>query len=206
MSDPLAPAPHASILGVGRFTAAYLLAAAVAAVVLRNGEFLFYILTMLALVAAVAAVHRRVSLSLGALWGLSLWGLLHMIGGLVPIPDQWPHSGQPVVYSLWLIPGHLKYDQVIHAYGFGITTWVCWQGLRKAARVQRPTFGLLVLAGAASLGFGALNEVIEFAATLLMPETNVGGYINTGWDLVSNLVGVVIAMVLIGLVQRPAAR
>ncbi|NQV25164.1 MAG: hypothetical protein HQ518_12440 [Rhodopirellula sp.] len=26
--------------------------------------------------------------------------------------------------------------------------------------------------------------------TLALPETNIGGYINTGWDLVPNLVGV----------------
>ena len=29
--------------------------------------------------------------------------------------------------------------------------------------------------------------------TLTLPKTNIGGYINTGWDLVSNLVGVVVA-------------
>ena len=51
----------------------------------------------------------------------------------------------------------------------------------------------MVLAGAASLGFGALNEIVEFTAVLLVPETNVGGYMNTGWDLVSNFVGIIIA-------------
>ena len=49
------------------------------------------------------------------------------------------------------------------------------------------------------MGFGALNEVIEFAATLTVPETNVGGYRNTGWDLVSNLVGTSIASIAIWL-------
>ena len=47
------------------------------------------------------------------------------------------------------------------------------------------------------MGFGGLNEVIEFFLTLTLPETNIGGYINTGWDLVSNLVGVIAACVLI---------
>ena len=49
----------------------------------------------------------------------------------------------------------------------------------------------------AGLGFGALNEVVEFAATLLVPETNVGGYRNTGWDLVANLFGATAAVSLI---------
>jgi len=35
--------------------------------------------------------------------------------------------------------------------------------------------------------------VVEFAATLAMPETNVGGYVNTGWDLVSNMTGATLA-------------
>jgi hypothetical protein len=60
-------------------------------------------------------------------------------------------------------------------------------------------FGSLILCGAASLGFGALNEVVEFVATLSIPETNVGGYENTGWDLVANLVGVALASLIIHL-------
>ena len=103
-----------------------------------------------------------------------------------------------VLYSLWLVPDRLKYDHVVHAYGFGVTTWVYWQGLRAAlgGRHQRvrPTPGLMLLCAAAGLGFGALNEVIEFAATLLVPETNVGGYLNTGWDLVANLFGATVAV------------
>lgn len=53
-----------------------------------------------------------------------------------------------------------------------------------------PPLGMLTLFRAASKGFGGLNEVIEFFLTLTLPETNIGGYINTGWDLVSNLDGV----------------
>jgi hypothetical protein len=186
------------IRGVATFTAAYLLVALVATLLLRNREFLFYIVTMLALVAAVGAVHKRVNLTKGALWCLSAWGFAHMAGGLLPLPEGWPFNPpNPVLYSLWLIPEHLKYDQIVHAYGFGVTTWVCWQGLQAIHPAKRPTFGRLVLAGAAALGFGALNEVIEFAATRIMPDTNVGGYVNTGWDLVANLVGVVGAMFIL---------
>ena len=47
-----------------------------------------------------------------------------------------------------------------------------------------------------------MNEVIEFAATILVPETNVGGYMNTGWDLVANLAGAIIAAVSIGIAGR----
>ena len=103
-----------------------------------------------------------------------------------------------MLYNLWLLPNFLKYDQLVHVYGFGVTTWLCWQALSAyletiSSGPVAPTLGTMVLCVAGGMGFGALNEVIEFAATLTMRETNVGGYTNTGWDLVANLVGSVVA-------------
>ena len=171
------------------------------AVTRGNFEFLIYIGVMIVLVGVVAAVHIRVHLTLPVLWCLSIWGLLHMMGGLVPVPETWAINGDiRVLYSLWLIPDRLKYDHVVHAFGFGVTTWVCWQGLRAAFAdrgLVEPTFGLLVLCAAGGMGFGAMNEVVEFTAVLLVPETNVGGYLNTGWDLVANLSGTILAVGLI---------
>jgi hypothetical protein len=135
-----------------------------------------------------------------------------MAGGLLPIPDGWPREGNGrVLYNLWLIPGRLKFDQFVHAYGFGVTTVLCWYVLRvvlternPAAGPPHPTPGLLVMCAAAGMGFGALNEVVEFIATRLMENTNVGDYENTGWDLVSNLAGATIAAVGIRLYHGPA--
>lgn len=212
---PTAAATSARLIPVALFTAAYLLAAVAAAYQTGNREFVFYIAIMLILIALLAVIHRRVGLSTGVLWALSAWGLLHMAGGLVPLPSGWPYDGEhPVLYSLWLVPQRLKYDQVVHAFGFGVSTWVCWQGLctamadspRGAKQDIAPTFGLLALCVFAGMGCGAANEVVEFVATLTMPETNVGGYVNTGWDLVSNLVGCVAAAVLIRLFSSPRSR
>jgi len=197
---------------VAAFTFGYLAIALVGGLLRGNSEFLFYVAVMLVLMGLVWAVNRSVGLSMGALWALSLWGLAHMAGGLVVVPEGWPVNAESrVLYSLWLIPGRLKYDHLVHAYGFGVTTWVCWQGLKSAVRKRSgsapaPAFGLLTLAAAAGLGFGALNEVIEFVATLTMPETNVGGYINTGWDLVANTVGAVTAVALIRFLDRGKRR
>lgn len=192
---------------VAAFTFSYLGVALIMAILRGSAEFLFYIGIMLVLIGVVWVVHRSVGLSAGVLWGLSGWGLAHMAGGLLVVPEAWPVSAESrVLYTLWLIPARLKYDHLVHAYGFGITTWVCWQGLsvaisRRGGHVT-PGFGLLVLAAAGGLGFGALNEVVEFIATLLLPETNVGGYRNTGWDLVANLVGAMVAIALIRLGAR----
>ena len=192
------------------FTGAYLLPEIGVAVWTRNGEFVFYCAVMLIQAVLVVVTHRRCAFRQPVLWGLSLWGLAHMVGGLVPVPESWPTNGPiRVVYSWWIIPDRLKYDQVVHAFGFYVMTCVCWQGLTaivrdlRPARPWQPTFGALLLCIAASTGFGALNEVIEFAATLLVPKTNVGGYVNTGWDLVSNLVGAIAAAIWIRLARSP---
>jgi len=191
-----------SLVPLVSFTAVYMLVAAGWAMAAGNGEFGFYIIVMMLLIGAVFAVHRRANLSMGVLWCLSLWGLLHMAGGLVPVPASWPIHGEiRVLYSWWLIPGALKYDHVVHAFGFATTTAVMWECLRAMTGIARPTVGLLVISAAAGMGCGALNEVVEFAATLLMPETNVGGYVNTGWDLVANTVGATTAAIVIGIVH-----
>jgi len=191
-----------ALVPVAAFTALYIAAAAAVALGNGNQEFVFYITVMVVLMFVVWAVHRSVNLNQPVLWALSLWGLAHMAGGLVPVPADWPINGDiRVLYSLWLIPDRLKYDQVVHAYGFGVATWVCWQGMRSAIMrrggTAHPTAGLMVLAATSGMGLGALNELIEFIATLLVPETNVGGYINTGWDLVANFVGAAAAAVII---------
>ncbi|NIP97158.1 MAG: hypothetical protein GWO24_28490 [Akkermansiaceae bacterium] len=56
---------------------------------------------------------------------------------------------------------------------------------------------MMLLCGLAGMGFGALNEVVEFIAVLVLPETNVGGFYNTGWDLVYNLLGSLVAVSII---------
>lgn len=43
------------------------------------------------------------------------------------------------------------------------------------------------------MGIGALNEVVEFAIALNVEESNVGGYLNTGRDLVANMLGAAVA-------------
>ena len=195
-------APH--VKAILAFTVIYMLAGTVYALGRGNQEFVLYVGVMFVLIFVIGLVHRDVGLGGGILAAMSLWGLAHLVGGLVPAPEGWPTSKPDgVIYTLWIIPEYLKYDHIVHAFGFGTTTWICWRGMESiAGRLLDPTFGRLVLAAAAGSGFGALNEVIEFFATLALPETGVGGYINTGWDLVANLVGCSIAALMIRWTNR----
>jgi uncharacterized membrane protein YjdF len=178
--------------------AIYMLAAVSGALLSGNGEFIFYIVVMLVLAGVVLYVHSSINLTTPLVWCLVAWGAMHMAGGLVPLPESWPINGdQRILYSWWLIDDTLKYDQITHAFGFGTTCWLCWHALVRVTNgTIQPSFGVLSLCVFAATGLGALNEIIEFVATLMGP-TNVGGYVNTALDLVANLVGAVIAAILI---------
>jgi uncharacterized membrane protein YjdF len=196
-------APRPRLAPVLAFTGFYIALATAGALARGSLELPMYLGVMAVLVPALYAVHRRYPLTAPLLWTFSGWGLLHMAGGLLPIPDGWSREGpHSLLYSWWLIPGWLRYDQVVHAYGFGITTWLCWHILKTALRSPdgspvRPTPGILLLCVAGGMGFGAFNEMVEFIATRLLPDTNIGDYRNTGWDLVANFVGSLIAVALI---------
>lgn len=204
------PPASSSLKPVLIFTTAYMASAIAGAVMSGNREFIIYIGVMLVLAPSLYTVHRRYPLGPGLMWTFSIWGLLHMAGGLLTVPQGWfHHASHAVLYNWWLVPGYLRYDQITHAYGFGITSWLCWHILKSALRSAdgspvRPTPGIMVLCVAAGMGFGAFNEVVEFTATRLLPDTNVGDYENTGWDLVANLIGSIVAVLIIRWWKRPA--
>lgn len=153
-----------------------------------NNEFIFYGVVLLILAGVVAAIDRSVHFSTAVVAGLLIWAVLHLAGGNVPVGDD------SVLYNYRPAPWLPKYDQALHAFGFAVATLLCWECLRRAIRrddspLPKPTTGLAIACILMGIGLGALNEVVEFVAVLTMPDTNVGGYTNTGWDLVSNLVG-----------------
>lgn len=175
---------------LGGFVGAYLLAFSIVAIVHWNYEFIFYGIVLLLEIAGVAWLDRRVRFSTAVLVALALWGLFHMMGGTLPIPESVTEPTRPhVLYNLRLNAWLPKYDQVVHAYGFGVATWAAGEALARLVIPNRRGLGLFLALLFIGMGLGSMNEVIEFAATRIMPGTNVGGYDNTGWDLVSNSIG-----------------
>lgn len=182
------------------FVPAYMAVALTLALRRGNTEFLFYAGAMALSIAGVLWLDRRVRLPMHVLWCLAIWGMLHMFGGTLPIPASItdPAEGPFVLYNLRPAPFFPKFDQIVHAFGFFSATLASWHALRAASKPSlRPTLGPLLAVSLIGMGLGATNEVIEFIATRLIPDTNVGGYENTGWDLVSNLVGAAGAALLI---------
>lgn len=153
-----------------------------------NYEFIIYVGVILAAMGAIGASLRKVDYPLAALVGLTVWAGLHMAGGgimvgegrlydviLIPLSDTWPI---------------LRYDQVVHAWGFGAATLVMFAVLR--CMVPEPSWhpiAMPVILLMAGLGIGAMNETLEFLVSTIVPSSGVGGYINTSLDLCFNTLG-----------------
>ena len=194
--------PTASEKAVGLFTLAYVLGFTLWFLSIGNFEFIVYIVTMGALIALVTFSLRTAEYPMPMLWALSIWGLAHMAGGGVPVAGS-------VLYNLPLIPIFenaqmiiLKYDQLVHAYGFGVTAWVLHHLMTRHFPETKGTATALTYPALGAMGLGAVNEIIEFSAVLMVPDTNVGGYYNTALDLCFNAGGAVVAVFLIRVFSR----
>ena len=161
-----------------------------------NYEFIMYLGVIIVFFVLILATNKKVNYSNTVLWGLVLWALLHLSGGAF-----FPKG--TLLYSTILIPisesyGIFRYDQFVHIIGFAVATLLAYDLLKphlnKSSSI--PIGIVVVMAG---LGFGAINEIIEFAATVILPQTGVGGYINTSLDLVADLIGAVLAWIYIKL-------
>ena len=185
------------VLPVALFTAAYVCGFTVWFLASGNFEFIVYVATMVGLIALVGLTLERASFPVPMLWALSFWGLLHMAGGGVPVAGS-------VLYNLPLVPiaevqGSviLKYDQAVHAFGFGVTAWLLHFLLTRHYPETRGSWTAFALPLFGAMGLGALNEMIEFTAVLAVPDTNVGGYINTALDLCFNALGAFVATLIV---------
>jgi len=172
----------AAILGFGTF---FLLNA--------NYEFIIYVGVIVFFLILIGATLNKINYTMAALVGLTVWSILHMAGGGIVV-------GEGRLYDVILIPLFenypiLRYDQVVHAWGFGTATLVSFSllegHLKKPLKSSISLGIILVMAG---IGFGAFNEVLEFIVSIIVPQSGVGGYINTSLDLCANLVGAIITL------------
>jgi len=158
-----------------------------------NTEFLFY-----------AAV---ISLFVGFLWftdrffhfrktSLSLffaWLIIHVCGGSVPIGEG------KVLYDWIIVPlvpapySIFKFDQFAHFFCYLAIGMLADDAIAPLLKPQLPKAARFLVVVLAAIGIGALNEVMEFAAVCMIPNTNVGDYTNNALDLVFNTLGALTA-------------
>lgn len=148
-----------------------------------------YLEVVAVLVILTSLADRAAHFSRALVGALTVLIVAHLAGGLLP-----SLADAPTFYETWLIPGALKFDQLVHGYGGLVLTLACARlavgllGQPKPHPWALPFVALLM-----AQGLGALNELIEFLFGLSNANLHAGGLENTGWDLAFNLAGSVIA-------------
>ncbi len=167
----------------------------------RNYEFMLYIAVLVVLFVLVFSLQRRVKFSYTVLWMLSIWGLLHMMGGGVHFPaDKVLYRWVPIeIYNANDAAGEfviLKFDQILHFYVYFVLSFVFAHLLnRLTVKTVRPLY-LFFFVVLTSMGASVINELIEFGAVVYMGRTGVGGYYNTLLDLCFNTLGAVVGGII----------
>jgi hypothetical protein len=159
-----------------------------------NPEFLIYVGVIVLALGLIALTRGKVRYGMDTLVGLTVWSALHLAGGGIPV-------GAGRLYDVMLLPLSsalpiLRYDQVVHAWGFGVCVVLAHDLLRRHLAAADNTFAIRFVCACAGMGLGSVNEVIEFVVDLALPSSGVGGYQNTALDLCANLVGALLAALL----------
>lgn len=164
----------------------------------KNYEFMIYIGVIVFFLFLILFTNKKMDYPNGMLWGLTSWSLLHMSGGGIFINGKKLY--ELMIFGLVGPPYNIfKFDQFVHIVGFWVATLVFYHILSPSLKKDgvKKWISLSIVLVMAGLGAGALNEIVEFMATVITPETGVGGYENTSLDLVSDLIGSIGGMVYI---------
>lgn len=167
----------------------------------QNYEFLLYAGVLLILVYILHATDDLFGYKKIALWGFAIWVLLHLLGGFASINGVRLYD-----YMLINLVGEpyniLKYDQFVHLFCYGVMGMLIASVVDHIASADANHWALGVIAVLAATGIGGLNEIIEFSTVILFETNGVGGYTNTALDLVTNLIGAIIGVLLFHKLER----
>ncbi len=160
---------------------------------LGNYEFLVYGIVVGLLYYVLLKADKYYNLPNYSIWLFSIWIFTHFLGGAV-------HIGGTRLYDLILIDlvGSpffiLKYDQLIHAYTYFVISIIVYFMMKKHFQ-KGHNKSLIFFSILAAIGFGVLNEIIEFGMVVFADAADaVGGYYNTALDLVFNFIGAVLGV------------
>jgi uncharacterized membrane protein YjdF len=163
-----------------------------------------YVSSVLVIAAAVVGLRRVVLPPLLAA-GLAIAAIVTLAGGLIRVGHDVLYNANTGPYSPALGTHYLQYDHFAHAYVSFVIVFACWFMLAAPHADGGRRGELVLLAVGAALGLGALNEMVEFIATLAHHGAHAGGYWNTGWDLIANFTGATAAGLILARFPARAA-
>lgn len=162
-----------------------------------NYEFVAYAVTIAVIVSVLFGSLHITRFPTYIIAGVTLWAFMHMMGGSVQTPDG-------VLYAWRMLPVFdgggefyiLKFDQFVHAFLYGVVALMFYHLLREVVGIGTHERFIAFISIFAAAGVGIMNEIIEFSAVVALPETGVGGYHNTVLDLIFNLTGALLAILV----------
>ena len=158
-----------------------------------NYEFLTYVVALLVVIFFIFKTDKIYQYSSLARWSFAVWMFSHMAGGSF-------YFNGTRLYDIILVKilsepyNILKYDQLIHGFCYFVITLFVYSVVKFTAKEKIKTKSALALVFLASIGIGALNEIIEFLTVALFNSQGVGGYFNNALDLIFNSIGAIIAV------------
>ena len=162
--------------------------------ILTNNYLLLYYTSLVIIITLFAAIyHKKVHLSPLLAFAFVLFMVLHFIGLL--------HIADTRIYDLWIIQIiKLRYDNIMHLLGAFIATIVAYNILIPYLdpKVKQRPILLTLLLVLIALGIGAINEIVELIAIALFNIAEiVGDYMNNALDMLFNLFGSLLAVLII---------
>ena len=97
-----------------------------------------------------------------------------------------------VMYSHWIIQPVVRYDNVVHAWGFGAAGVATLQAMRLSLGTSTRLVAFMIV-WFGGMAIGAVNEIVEWLGTKVQEHTNVGDFENAMRDLAANAIGAAIA-------------
>jgi uncharacterized membrane protein YjdF len=180
------------------FSSLYLLIGSLFFVTKGNLEFVIYVGVIIGAFLLLFSTLKVTRFPVWLLWLISFWGLLHILGGAVETRDGVLFAYRIYPFLDWGGEFYiLKYDQVVHAYLYGVMALVFHHVLTVTLGVVRPVWIIVLIALMASMGVSAMNEIMEFLIAVSIEDNGVGGYENAMLDLCFNFSGAVVAMLLL---------
>ena len=173
------------------FTVIYTILAGIYFLSIGNLEFLWYVGILTFLIILMIVLHKQFKFSSIVLFGASLWGFLHMLGGGLRINGERLYT--KIIISIYNseVPGMqiLKYDQFMHFYTYIVVTVLLFYILNPYLKEKINWLIISVLLVFMAVGVGAINEIVEFMPVVFLENTGVGGYHNTLLDIIFNTLG-----------------
>ena len=96
----------------------------------KNYEFLLYVGVIVFFLVIIILTNKKVNFPNVVLWGLTLWGILHLSGGGILINGN--RLYEIILISIVGEPYNIfKYDQFVHIVGFGVAALAIFYLLKQ---------------------------------------------------------------------------